>query len=78
MAMNFSQYDAWYDSQRGAWIGDAEYQLLSDELHLKQGEQLLDVGCGAGWFTRRPSVGSASNRSRPQAEWLAFAPVVAT
>ena len=47
------QYDAWYDSRRGRWIGDTEYRLLCRHLDLQPGQQVLDVGCGTGWFTRR-------------------------
>jgi SAM-dependent methyltransferase len=46
-------YDAWYDTPRGRWIGDAEFQLLCSHLETHPGTSLLDVGCGTGWFTRR-------------------------
>jgi len=72
--MNSSQYDAWYDSPRGAWIGDAEYRLLSSLLPVKIGEQVLDVGCGTGWFTRRLAAsGLQVTGVDLNAEWLAFA-----
>ena len=51
--MNPAQYDAWYDSARGRWIGETEYRLVERELAAPVGAQLLDVGCGTGWFTRR-------------------------
>lgn len=46
-------YDAWYDTPRGAWIGDTEFQLLHANLRPAPGASVLDVGCGTGYFTRR-------------------------
>ncbi|ACM33647.1 MULTISPECIES: class I SAM-dependent methyltransferase [Comamonadaceae] len=51
--MNPTEYDAWYDSPRGRWIGQAEYRLMWSGLGCPAAGQLLDVGCGTGWFTRR-------------------------
>ena len=48
-----ADYDAWYDSPRGSWIGHAEYHLMLSELAAPSEGRLLDVGCGTGWFTRR-------------------------
>jgi len=51
--MDAGEYDAWYDSPRGQWIGAAEFNLLAETLRLRPGASLLDIGCGTGWFTRR-------------------------
>lgn len=51
--MTPAEYDAWYDSPRGRWIGELEYQLLLGQLKPRPGDHVLDVGCGTGWFTRR-------------------------
>lgn len=72
--MSPAQYDAWYDSPRGRWIGNTEYWLLSDDLELSQGARVLDVGCGTGWFTRRLAAlpGLQLTGIDLDAEWLTF------
>lgn len=51
--MTPQEYDAWYDSSRGQWIGLLEYAQARKMLALPVGSTLLDAGCGTGWFTRR-------------------------
>lgn len=73
--MNPEQYDAWYETPRGRWIGDTEYRLLVELLGAHAGESLLDVGCGTGWFTRRfaREQGLRVTGLDPDAGSLAFA-----
>lgn len=59
--MTPAEYDAWYDTPRGRWIGETEFRLLSRMIDFRPGETLLDVGCGTGWFTRRFAVGDWGN-----------------
>jgi SAM-dependent methyltransferase len=51
--MSPEQYDAWYRTPRGGWIGETEYGLLHEVLTPLPDETLIDVGCGTGYFTRR-------------------------
>lgn len=51
--MDPNEYDDWYQTPRGRWIGETEYRLLHTLLAPAPGERLLDVGCGTGYFSRR-------------------------
>lgn len=73
--MNPDDYDAWYNSARGRWIGETEAQLLLKQLAPQLGEHILDVGCGTGWFTRRVAElsGVSVTGVDINESWLAFA-----
>jgi SAM-dependent methyltransferase len=51
--MTPADYDAWYDTPRGRWVGETEFRLIRRQVGPRPEETLLDVGCGSGWFTRR-------------------------
>lgn len=69
------EYDRWYGTPRGAWIGQIEFRLLRDLLQPQRGASLLDVGCGTGYFTRRfaAEAGLHVVGLDPDVAWLAFA-----
>lgn len=72
--MDPADYDAWYDTPRGRWIGEAEFRLAAKLLDAKPGDSLLDVGCGSGWFTRRfADFGLQATGLDPDGSWLAWA-----
>lgn len=73
--MDAADYDAWYDTPRGRWIGERETALILDALQPRAGESLLDVGCGTGHFTRAlaGSVSGPVVGVDISAEWLAHA-----
>lgn len=51
--MTPQDYDAWYDTPRGRWIGEREWTMVRGALRLQPRDSVLDIGCGTGWFTRR-------------------------
>jgi SAM-dependent methyltransferase len=72
--MNPAEYDAWYATPRGRWIGETEYALAARLLAAQPGDSLLDVGCGTGWFTRRAAAdGLVTTGLDPNAAWLDYA-----
>lgn len=52
--MKPADYDAWYDTPRGRWIGETEYALAARMLTAQPDDSLLDVGCGKGHKMARP------------------------
>lgn len=72
--MNPADYDAWYATPRGRWIGETEYTLAARALVAQPGDSLLDLGCGTGWFSRRAAAdGLVVTGLDPNAGWLAYA-----
>lgn len=69
------QYDAWYRTPRGAWIGGIEFRMLVGMLRAQPGDGLLDVGCGTAYFSRRfaREAGLTVTGIDPDREWLAHA-----
>ena len=72
--MDPADYDGWYDTPRGRWIGEAEFRLAAGGLAGRPGDALLDVGCGTGWFTRKfAHAGLVVTGLDANPEWLAYA-----
>jgi SAM-dependent methyltransferase len=72
--MNPADYDAWYATPRGRWVGDTEYALAARLLAPLAGDSLLDVGCGTGWFTRRAAADDLRVTGLdPNSAWLDYA-----
>lgn len=72
--MTPADYDAWYATPRGRWIGETEYALAARGLAAQAGDTLLDVGCGSGWFSRRAATDDlAVTGLDPNSVWLDYA-----
>ncbi|MDP3125010.1 MAG: class I SAM-dependent methyltransferase [Thiobacillus sp.] len=72
--MNPADYEAWYATSRGRWIGETEYALAARLLAAQPGDSLLDVGCGTGWFTRRAAADNLQVTGLdPHSAWLDYA-----
>lgn len=72
--MNPADYEAWYATPRGRWVGETEYALASRQFAARPGDSLLDVGCGTGWFTRRAAAdGFNATGLDPNPDWLNYA-----
>ena len=72
--MEPADYDAWYRTPRGAWIGETEFRLIMSLLEPEPGARILDVGCGTGYFTRRfASKGYQVTGLDPDPAMLAYA-----
>lgn len=73
--MKPEDYDAWYNTPRGRWIGETEFALLHQMLKPASDKSVLDVGCGTGWFTRRfaEQDGLSITGLDPNANWLNYA-----
>ncbi len=52
MTLKSEDYDAWYQTPRGRWIGATEFELLESMLKPEADASLIDIGCGTGYFTR--------------------------
>ena len=51
--MQPATYDAWYQTTRGSWIGQQEFSTILKLFQPEEGQSLLDVGSGTGYFSRQ-------------------------
>lgn len=73
--MKPEDYEAWYRTPRGQWIGATEFALLNRLLRPERGAAVLDIGCGTGHFTRlfAREVQGAVVGIDPDEAWLGYA-----
>jgi len=73
--MDAQQYDRWYQTRRGRWIGARETALVLKGLDSQPGQSLLDVGCGTGYFTRalRPAIEGDTAAIDIEPAWVRYA-----
>lgn len=68
-------HDAWYETPPGNWTGRVELGLVIDALEPAEGDGILDIGCGTGWFTRQPGelTGACVTGADIDENWLEYA-----
>ncbi len=73
--MNATEYDNWYKTPKGRWIGKREVETILAALRPQPGESLLDVGCGTGFFTRELTAATTGMAAGVDLnpEWVAYA-----
>ncbi|MBM5810750.1 MAG: class I SAM-dependent methyltransferase [Gammaproteobacteria bacterium] len=73
--MEAADYERWYETPPGRWIGAREAALIAAALAPRPGESLLDVGCGTGYFTRTlaPAITGQVTGVDLNADWIRYA-----
>ena len=47
------QYDTWYETARGRWIGQEEFSSVMKLITPTAGQTLLEIGSGTGYFSHK-------------------------
>ncbi|MFW6280461.1 MAG: class I SAM-dependent methyltransferase [Halanaerobium sp.] len=50
------KYADWYQTDRGSYVGENEYNCLAGHIGDTSGKKIIEVGCGTGYFLRKFSV----------------------
>jgi ubiquinone/menaquinone biosynthesis C-methylase UbiE len=50
------KYADWYQSERGTYVGENEYECLAEHIGDCSQKKIIEVGCGTGFFLRRFSL----------------------